>query len=165
MTPESFARFRNPESRVGIHETRDLTQFAKLRCGASVPAAGISELRFTAMRAAFQAAEGSGFSGKSGNRPMAVACRQIIPQRDRPYAPPQNDPNIFLNQADLQSIISPYRSAYFAGLFVAFEDNKSSEPKGLFRKERKSARGGSLCVNAGRKSGVNQNDQPGSHRN
>jgi hypothetical protein len=39
----------------------------------------------------------------------------------------------------------------FAGFFVALDDNKSSEPSGFFRKVRKSAKGGSLCVNGGRK--------------
>src|SRR5271167_3263199 len=60
-------------------------------------------------------------------------------------------PNIFLNQAESQSIISLYRSALFAGFFVALDDNKSSEPSGFSRKVRKSAKGGSLCVNGGRK--------------
>jgi len=60
-------------------------------------------------------------------------------------------PNIFLNQAESQSIISLYRSALFAGFFVALDDNKSSEPSGFSRKVRKSAKGGSLWVNGGRK--------------
>jgi hypothetical protein len=50
----------------------------------------------------------------------------------------------------------------FAGFFVALDDNKSSEAKRLLRKERKSARGGSLCVNGGPQNSVSQNDQPGS---
>jgi len=46
--------------------------------------------------------------------------------------PTRDDPNIFLNQAESQSIISLYRSALFAGFFVALDDNKSSEPSGFF---------------------------------
>jgi hypothetical protein len=89
--------------------------------------AEFSENGFARMKAAFQAAEYSGFSGKTGNRPGAAAC---LPLNEEPF---RDD----FRARDLsEEILKPYeqrpifcigRSALFAG-DVGFRADRAGCP-------------------------------------